>query len=508
MKKIKFILIIFAFIAFGCDKKLDLEPVGSIVETNFYKTQSDAIAAINACYNSILIMEGQGYYINPGYLIMGDIWSSDVQPHTDIVDYFQIQRYTLFPNNQSVEELWILGYEGILRANLALQKIPDIKMDETLKARLLGEAYFFRAFWYLRMVKFFGNVPLILEPLQVSQLYPPQVPKESTYAQIEKDFLEAEKVLPATYSGLDIGRATLGAAKVYLAELYMIQKEWAKARVKLEDINGLGIYGLVDNYSDLFTGKADNSKEGVFEIQFTAFTGLNIGNFNTVTSSPNGEGLTPNGGWGWQRPTQDIVDEFEVTPKEDPRLSASIFRKGDVFEGKVFEDQVHGTGYGERKFCISASMGSELSWPFQTSANVILYRYAEVCLMYAEVLNELGESATAVPWINKVRARPSVDMPPLSTTLTHDEVFEAIRHERRVELCFEQKTGYDLRRWGIAGSFLRSPQRWQNNITYNPQYDGAYFKFVDGQDEIFPIPQLEIDKSKGTLVQNPGYSSK
>jgi len=508
MKKLKFIFIIFAFIAFGCSEKLDLQPVGSIVSTNFYKTQPDAIASINACYNSILTMEGQGYYLNPGYLVMGDIWSSDVEPHADIVDYMQIQRYTLFPNNQSVRELWILGYKGILRANLALQNIPEIEMDETLKARLMGEAYFMRAFWYLRMVKFFGNIPLILNPLEVDELYPPQVPKETTYAQIEEDLLEAEKVLPITYSGTDIGRVTRGAVKVYLAELYMIQKQWANARVKLEDINGLGIYGLVDDYLDLFTGKADNSKEGIFEIQFTAFTGLNIGNFNTVTSSPNGEGFTPNGGWGWQRPTQDIVNEFEVSPKEDPRLSASIFRLGDVFEGKVFEDKVHGTGFALRKFTISAAMGSELSWPFHTSANIILYRYAEVCLMYAEVLNELGESSSAVEWINKVRARPSVDMPPLSTTLTKAEVFEAIRHEKRVELCFEQKTGYDLRRWGIAGTFLRSSQRWQNSLIFNPQYEGDYFKFIDGVNEIFPIPQLEIDRSNGTLVQNPGYSAK
>jgi hypothetical protein len=293
---------------------------------------------------------------------------------------------------------------------------------------------------------------------------------------------------------------------VYLAELYLIQKKWSNSRTLIEDIISSGIYGLVDNYLDLFIGKADNSKEGVWEIQYTANTGLNIGNRNTVLFAPNAEGYVPNGGWGWTRPTQDIVDEFEVAPKEDPRLSFSIFRLGDVFEGKVFQDKVHGTGFGHRKFTISAAMGSETSGNYQTSANLILYRYAEVYLMYAEILNEMGESSKAVDNINKVRARPSVNMPPVSNSLTKDQVFEAIRHERRVELCFEGKTGYDLRRWGIAGQFLRSSDRWHNDMTLNPQYGGKFFKFIDGTNELMPIPQLEIDVANGTLVQNPGYS--
>lgn len=507
MKNLKFIFAIFSIFIFSCSKELDLQPIGSISEGNFYKTSDDATAAVNACYNSLLRLGEQGNWTFPtGLEVIGDIWGSDVEPHPDLVEWQQIQQYTLLPNNQSVRTLWIFGYGGIYRANLAIKNLPGIQMDETLKNRLVGEAYFIRAFWYLRMVKFFGTMPLVIEPLEVDQLYPIPSNKVKIYEQIEKDLLAAEKVLPKTYESKDIGRATLGAAKVYLAELYMIQKQWLKAKTKLEDINGLNIYGLVDSYSSLFTGAADNSKEGIFEIQYTAGTGLNIGNFNSVTASPNGEGYIPNGGWGWTRPTKDLVDEFEKTPKEDPRLSASIFRIGDVFEGKVFVDKVQGTGYGIRKWTISSSMGSETSWPFMTSCNLILFRYAEVCLMYAEVLNELGESANAVAWINKVRARPSVEMPLLSSSLTKTQVWEAIRHERRVELCFEGKMGYDLRRWGIAGSFLRSHERWQNNITLNPQYGGKFFKYVDGRDELLPIPQLEIDMSHETLLQNPGFS--
>ena len=508
MKNFKFLLILFAFIASACSEKLELQPVGSLSEASFYKTQNDAIAAVSACYNSILWIGGQGNGVDTGWDPIGDLWGSDVESHADIVDYVQIQTYTLLPNNQTVRTQWRIGYSGIYRANLALQKIPDIEMDAALKDRLIGEVKFIRAYWYLRLVKLFANVPLVLEPLTLDNLIVPQATKTQVYAQIEKDLTEAIAILPASYTGTNIGRATKGAAKVYLAELLMIQKKWAGAKTQLEDIMALGIYGLVDNYMDLFVGKADNSKEGVWEIQYTANTGLNIGNRNTVLYAPNAEGWVPNGGWGWTRPTQDIVNEFEVTPKEDPRLSMSVFRKGDVFEGKIFVDKVNGTGFGHRKFTISAAMGSETSGSFHTNANLILYRYAEVYLMYAEVLNELDQPSLAVDYINKVRARPSVDMPPVPNSLNKAEVFEAIRHERRVELCFEGKMGYDLRRWGIAGQFLRSPERWHNNITLNPQYGGNFFKYVDGRNELMPIPQLEIDVSQGSLVQNPGYIAK
>lgn len=507
MKNIKYLLLFIALINFGCNEKLNLNPIGSLSVETFYKTQADAVAAVDACYYTLLRLGGQGNGTDTGWDPIGDLWSSDVENHADIVDYAQIQQYTLLPNNQTVRTQWRIGYAGVYLANLALQKIPAITMDETLKTRLIAETKFVRAFWYFKMVKLFGNIPLVLEPLTAEQMYPLQSPKEVIYDQIEKDLLDAAEVLPLKYTGTNIGRATKGAAEIYLAELYMWQKNFTAAKTKLDDINTMG-YGLVDNYLDLFIGKADNSKEGIFEIQYTANTGLGIGNRNTVLFAPNAEGYTPNGGWGWTRPTPDIVGEFEVTPKEDPRLSFSIFRIGDIFEGKAFQDKVHGTGLGHRKFTISATMGSEVSGSYQTSANLILYRYADAILMYAECLNELGNQDGAVDWINKVRARPSVAMPALSHGLTKAEVFEAIRHERRVELCFESKTGFDLRRWGIASSFLKSPQRWQNNITKNPQYGGNFFKFADPKDQLMPIPQLELDMSHGTLVQNPGFSAK
>ena len=127
-------------------------------------------------------------------------------------------------------------------------------------------------------------------------------------------------------------------------------------------------------------------------------------------------------------------------------------------------------------------------------------------------MNELGDQATAAVYVNKVRARTGTTtdpntinrsiikaLPPISSSLGYEDMFWAIVHERRVELAFEGKFGWDLRRWGIASQYLTDPKRWQNQVT------PGYFKYKDGKDEVFPLPQIEIDRSSGTLKQNPGY---
>jgi hypothetical protein len=505
MKKIIFLLIPLTLFFSSCDDALDLNPIGSTSQDNFYKTPADANAAIIACYNTLIGFHTGDRRVS-GVDMWGDTRSSDAEPHPDGIAWNQIYRYTLQPDNGEVQAQWFLIYQGIYRANQALEKIPAIAMDEQLKARLLKEALFLRAWWIFRLAKLYGSAPLVTTTLSVDELYVPKASQQELFDQVEKDLLEAES-LPDSYDDANLGRATSAAAKTVLAELYMWQKRWPEAEARLASVVNSGRYGLLDSYSSLFDGTTENTKEIIFEVQMKANTGNNLGNFSTTYSAPNGEGYVPGGGWGWFRPTQDLVNEYETIPKEDPRLTYSIFRLGDNFEGQIFKDVVNGTGFAQKKWVISGKNGAEIEqvYPWHTSANFALYRYAEVLLLYAEVLNELGRPGDAVAYVNQVRARPSVAMPALADNLSQAQVFEAIRHERRVELSFEGKIGFDLRRWGIAGTFLRSPQRWQNNTTINPQWGGAFFKHVDGKDDYWPIPQSEIDKSNGTLVQNPGW---
>jgi hypothetical protein len=492
MKKIT---IFFAFLSLlagaGCNKKLDQQPYGVVPVTNFYKTQADALAGVTAVYHRL-----QNFTfgdVESGFDCWPDLLSPDVESHQDFTALRQVHEYDATTDNAVVDSSWITLYNGVYLANQAIEQItlmPDNVFDAGVKSRLLGEVHFLRAFYNFRITMLWGQAPLVTKTLDLNNLYLAKSPRQDFFNLVEQDLLTADSSLPAGYTGADVGRATKGAADAYLGNLYLWENQPAKAADRLQSVINSGIYGLVDNYASLFDGTNENSKESVFEIQFKANTGLNVGNAVSWLNAPNGEGMVNGGGWGWLRPTADLVNEFETSPKEDPRLSASIFRKGDVFNGIVFQDLVNGSGYANKKYIVSAGM--EPNFPWYASVNETIMRYAEVLLLYAEALNQQGRPADAVPYINMVRARPSVAMPALSTGLSQSAVLTAIQHERRVELCLESKVGFDLRRWygSNLGTYMHSK---------------GYSNFVEGKDDYLPIPQSEIDKSKGTLTPNTGW---
>jgi len=529
-KAIFFSILLTAFVS--CNKQLDKNPYGVVSTDNFYKTAADAEMAVTAAYKSFELLDGQnGWNTQAGYTPMGDITGPDVQAHPDLVVYYQIQQCIISPSSDQIEMLYQRCYKALLLANEAIQNIPAIEMDENLKSRYMGELYFIRGFWMFRLGYMFGTAPLVTTPLDISQLNVPnsvreaatdagktvnnyKITKSDLFDQAEADFKSAiQSPIADRNTGDLMGRADKGAAKAYLAHLYLYEHRWSDAKPLLEDIMSYG-YALLPDYNDIFNGSHDNSSEGVFEVQYTALNQKGTDNFGTVLNAPNGEGYVAGGGWGWTRPTPDLENEYE---DGDARLTASIFRKGkDDFFGQIFMDKVNGTGLGIRKWCIGnppnndGTTVDQVSW--NNSSNYTLVRYAEVLLWYAEVENELGDQATAAVYVNKVRARTSTTtdpntinknnikpLPPISSSLSYEDMFWAIVHERRVEFAFEGKFGWDLRRWGIASEYLSDPTRWQNQVT------PGYFKYKNGKDEVFPLPQIEIDRSNGTLKQNPGY---
>lgn len=531
MKQIVFILsMMLAFTS--CNDRLDMQPYGVVSTDNFYKTAQDAEMAVTAAYKSFELLDGQGgWNTRAGYTPMGDVTAADAQAHPDLVVFYQIQQCIIRPNSDQMQMLYGRCYKALLQANIALEKIPAIEMDETLKARYIGELYFIRGFWMFRLGYMFGTAPLVDKALGLDELNIPnsnrvavrdagralnnyKIEKSDLFDQAEADFkLALQQGMANKNTGDLMGRADNAAVKAYLAQIYMYEHRWTEAKALLEDILSYG-YALLPDYNDLFNGTHDNSTEAVFEVQYTALNQKGTDNFGSVLCAPNGDGFVAGGGWGWTRPTPDLLWEYE---KGDPRLQCTIFQKGtDDFYGQIFEDRVNGTGLGIRKWCIGNPPNNngvtidQVSW--YNSCNYTLVRYAEVLLWYAEVMNELGDPATAAKYVNLVRERtattknpntvnvaPTKEMAPISTSLSYEEMFWAIVHERRVELAFEGKFGWDLRRWGIAKQVLTDPARWQNTVT------PGYFQYKDGKDEIFPIPQLEIDRSGNVLQQNPGY---
>ncbi len=531
MKNI-FILLLLSLILLGCNDHLDKMPYGVVSTDNFYKTAADAESAVTAAYKSFQLLDGQGgWNTRAGYTPMGDITSPDAQAHPDLVLFYQIQQSVVLASSDQMIMLYQRCYKALLLANIAIEKIPAIDMDEKHKSRLMGELYFIRGFWLFRLGYMFGTAPLTTKPLDISELDLPNSTREASFVsgkkvnkykvtksdlfdQAEADFkLALEHELADKNTGDLVGRADKGTIKAYLTQIYLYEHRWSEAKPLLEDIMSYG-YELLPDFKDLFDGTHDNSIESVFEVQYTAMNQKDTDSFGTVLHAPNGDGFVAGGGWGWTRPTPDLEREYE---DGDPRLVATIFRKDiDDFFGQMFVDKVNGTGLGTRKWCIANPPNNkgvvinQVSW--YNSCNYNLVRYAEVLLWYAEVMNELGDQATAAKYVNKVRARTATttdpntinknnikELPPISSSLSYEEMFWAIVHERRVEFAMEGKFGWDLRRWGIAKEYLTDSKRWQNQVT------PGYFKYQDGKDEIFPIPQLEIDRSQDILKQNPGY---
>ncbi|MDN5204199.1 RagB/SusD family nutrient uptake outer membrane protein [Fulvivirgaceae bacterium BMA10] len=488
------ILIIIIAIAFlGCsDDFLDKQPNGQISSATFFKTEQDALLALTAVYDKMQDHRGpiNGHGSN-AWDVLGLAWAHDAIEHPDLLSRYGVMRIgSVQPTQFEVNWIWEQTYIGIRRANEVLIRVPEIPdMDENLRSRVLGEAYFLRAYFYHKLFLWFGGVPIVDKLLvTLDDTLIPRASVDETLAFIAGDLQEAENRLPVSYGGGDLGRVTLGAAKAMMAKILLWQENYPQALSKLQELEGMG-YALVDDYPSLFDGSNENSSESVFEIQFEPVAGKNEGSALSLFYAPNGEGFIPNGGWGLHRPIQDIVDEYEPN---DSRFAANIFSLGDTFtkdDGtvKTFVDQVQGTGFAIRKYVVDPPTGATHTIDYGPQ-NWHEIRYAEVVLMLAEAYLQNNQKDEAVAQINRIRARQSVDLPLLNAaSMSVQDTWDALIHEFRVEFAFEANFGYTLRRWGIQREF------------YNE-------KGVSGQKDLMPIPQKQIDFSKGTLDQNQEYN--
>ncbi|SOD90264.1 RagB/SusD family nutrient uptake outer membrane protein [Spirosoma fluviale] len=477
MKKIVFAV---ALLLAGCQSDfLEKQPLNAVTADNYYRTSDDAIRAVNAAYKP-LMYNGIGQF---GIAYYGNNQAGDSNTYGDDANWVAVDNFTVTSDNPAIRSSWSSFYQVIFRANLVLDRVPGITMDATLKGRVLAEASFLRAISYHYLVLLFGDVPLITKPqFNASEFLVARTPVEQVYAQIITDLQSAEKSLPLTYPASDLGRVTQGAAKSFLAKVYLYRKQWPEAAAKAKEVVDSKVYSLFDRYYDNFELATENGKESIFEIQYASFLG-GLGNQTNNYDAPRGSGFTLDGGYGWAQPTQNFVNSFAAT---DPRKGYTIFQAGDVFQGITFNPATSSTGYGSRKYVVGKGTNIGKS---DDPKNFILMRYADLLLMYAEALNESGKTAEALAPINQVRARKDVNMPPLAATLTQPQLRQAIKDERRVELGMEGHRWFDLVRWGDAAAFAKSIGKTS---------------FREGISERFPIPQAERDINP-QLTQNPGY---
>src|SRR5205809_4444785 len=312
-------------LAAGCDF-LSTEPKGVLTTENFFKTSDQAVAATNATYN--MLREWQVHVFS--WLGLTDIVSDDATKGSTPGDASILGHFgnlTFDPGNVAFAVPWAGYYEGVYRANVAIQHIPDVTMDATLKARLIGENKFLRAYYYFFLVRAFGGVPLFTQPLTPDQFIQPRATADEVYALIEQDLQDASAVLPTKlqYAAADVGRATKGAAQGLLAQVYLYRKDYAHALAYADSVIASGDYGLYPDYAGIFAASGENSSESVFEVQAAMNPGggcqPNEGCTNVQYAEVQGVRGTPNIGWGFNTPSADLEAAYEPG---DPRLEATI----------------------------------------------------------------------------------------------------------------------------------------------------------------------------------------
>ena len=484
-----------AMILTACQKEfLDRAPLVGVTEDNFYQTAEDAIASVNAAYAALQFeLSPAGHF----RWFWGDIMSDDSEKggsgDNDVFDLLLLETFQGPTNTELLEGEWSADYEGIYRANLTLENVPDIEMNETLKARILGEAKFIRAWFHYNLITVFGNVPLVDRVLAPSEYTIGQSSPAEVWAFIESDLADAARDLPlrSGYGPDDLGRITKGAAQALLVKAYLWQNKFTEAEALAFEIVNSGEYELVADYNSIFTTGGENNSESVFEIQYMNASGgnwgrnnANEGSFTPVFQRARGQFA----GFGFNIPTQDLVDEFFAEGFEDPRLSATVFREGDAMgdRGVFTKDATGGFpfDYYAKKYFSNLSEDAPFGDPNPNGGlNDRVIRYSDVLLMHAEAAAQNGNESAALASLNAVRQRVGLN----DVNASGQALLDAIFHERRVELALEGHRFFDLVRTGRAANELGD------------------LGFQAGVHEVFPIPESQIQASNGALTQNAGY---
>lgn len=488
-KNIIYIAALVTLCTTSCKKALELDQKGVYNSDNYFKTQADAVNAVTGIYS---LLEGEDYIGHAEATF--DVASDDYWRSGDHSEDEAIENLTYDASNAQVNYSWKWKYETVNRSTNCILNIPKItNIDPAIKTRSIGEAYFFRAFGYWRLMVIYGDVPIITEDDYTKQTFNvPKSPIEDVRKQIESDLKLAIANLPESYGAADRGRVSKGTALGLLTKLYMYWEKFPEAIATGQQLISNSNYALAANYQDNFTRKNETSTELLFSIQ--AVQNI-IQNDFTVYYIPR-----PWGGYGFSQPLQGLADEFEAN---DPRKQATLLGVGDqidIGDGKgltTFTADLSATGYVFRKYAVfnSATAGGGVDHSFA----VPLMRSADIYLLVAEALIRTQGAGAGDALINQIRRRASASLPPVSGAGMKELI-----HERRVELAGEGERHQDLMRWD-KDKIVDIAAIYNSPVSKAPIDKNKNVIFVRPKHYYYPIPQVEIDKSKGVLIQNPNF---
>lgn len=485
MKKYILILssVLFTLSFMSCKDFLDLEPLSNNIwvqnessDSITYKTADEVETALSGVYADF-----RNEYFELDYYVNGDAQSDDAYAGADNPNNFQIDDYNINALNTNVSRDWAYLYSTIGRANIVINNTmscPDPELTLERKNEIIGEASYIRAFCYFQAVQLWGDVPLQLTevktvsaellPVIYPLLFPARAPMDSVYMQIIKDFEYALAYVKPTAAHK--GFVTTGAVNAMLAKVYatILPHDYNKVSQYCDAVIA-GPYSLLPNYDDLW-GLEENTSESIFEINY--------------------EGTATSGNWGasmfrgsdWKKfniPSNDLVKAF-TDEGDNIRMNSSI-----LFLEAGFPDPHY--PINDYPF---VNKWRQYSSP--SPQNYIFLRLADIILLKAEALNELGDVSGAADLVNQIRSRVS-----LANTTASDQASMrlAIEKERRLELAFEGIRWFDLKRTGRAIEVINNAvDETGQNLGYNLTENRL----------VWPIPQAELDRNN-SLVQNPGY---
>lgn len=471
MKRILICISALLFSACG-DDFLDLAPESQASADGFYKTATDLEQGVIAAYDAL--QAGGQYGRNFVYFMEVSADNATVGSVTTSGGiYGDFEIFRVVPTNTVLQETWQDCYAGIQRCNIVLNRIDAVEMEEQLKSVRKGEVMFIRALTYFNLVRIWGDMPLVIAETQnpFDAFAYSRTPVSEIYTQIVEDLKIAIDMLPVAPK--EAGRVTQGAARTLLAEIYLTRLQYAEAAALLKAVIDSKAYELLPSFADVFSVTNKNNKESVFEIQFLK-GGKGEGSEYVNRFSPMGTDVL-NGGIGSSNgdnvPTRDLLRSFDANDKRLPVTIDSVRTQSGLYYTRKYVDTPFQDGDSNNDF--------------------IVYRYADVLLLYAEALNNVGYQAAgdAFDYLNEVRVRAGLNTLTAEELPDQESFQQAIAIERRHELAFENHRWFDLLRTGKTQEVL----------------NGKFSFSVQPHQLVFPIPQREIDTAPDKIGQNKDY---
>jgi starch-binding outer membrane protein, SusD/RagB family len=504
------IIVTFLVLSTSCGKDwLELPLKGSLpFASATIDTDKKAFEVLCGAYDFLQVKYYSGW---SSYYMLANLSSDDGVPvgggFSDRPEYWDFYQYDYTAENPALLQNWRRNYFGIYRANIVLN---EITLQSPAMDQYKAEAKFLRAYYYFELVRSFGNVALYTTNLLPSEYQAKNTDKSAIYAQIEKDLQEAMLVLPekSAQTHAELTRASKGAAEALLGKVYLFQKKYDEAASTLNTVITSGQYDLCPEYDSIFKNSQEFGIESIFEIPYMSYVHGDYwangreseGNIEVQMSGARETAITGifNAGWGFDMIDSSLIIAFDAQGDAirkygtgyGPELFKAVLNVApkDDLNNNGFPDSKEKegwTGWYQRKRAPYIGYNDPGQSPMEATYdnNERIIRYADVLLMYAEAVNRKSapEDSKALEAVNKVRAR--VKLPAISKTGT--DLFEAIKLERRLELAMEGQRYWDIVRWGDGKKTL------------------GFKGFVEGKNEIWPIPESEIGKT--ALVQNPGY---